>query len=76
MIGKTAFEATYRLGCQAAPVKRGRQHNCGKVIRKNRKTISTAEVIPREENARTRHPSITVFKLGKRCQCPDVRTHS
>ena len=68
MIGKTAFEVTYHLGCQAAPVKRGRQYNCAKVIRKKEKrnfrSISTAEVIPHEENARTRQPDITVFKLG------------
>ena len=68
MIGETVFEATYHLGCQAAPVNRGRQHYCGKVNRKKEKlnfrSVSTAEVILHEENAGTRQPHITVFKLS------------
>ena len=58
MIDVTSLGANrYHLGCLAAPVNRGRQHNNEKVIRKkksNCQSITTSDLISHKQNSTTR----------------------
>ena len=65
-----ALGANYHLSCLAVLANCTRQHNDGKVTRKEEKrscqSITLAELISHKQSSRTRQPPTTDFKLSQK----------